>query len=32
MAYLEKNNVEYRLVSPEDVFLTDEGVVKIVDP
>lgn len=32
MAYLEKNNVEYRLISPEDVFLTDEGVVKVVDP
>lgn len=32
MAYLEKSNVEYRLISPDDIFLTDEGVVKVVDP
>jgi serine/threonine protein kinase len=32
MAYLERNSVEYRMISPEDIFLTDEGVVKVIDP
>lgn len=32
MAYLEKNGVYYKNLTPEDIYLNDEGIVKLMDP
>jgi serine/threonine protein kinase len=32
MAHLERKGVFYKGITPEDIFLSDDGIVKIVDP